>query len=103
MSLVMRSSDDFPISLRASRIFDCGTRFQVWRLLKLDCQRLLQSAVENGVAGGVDEVSDEDAVFLGQLGRRPRMKKQAAGTAAPMMVAITASHSANQDKFLAWR
>ncbi|HXM17078.1 MAG TPA: hypothetical protein VN933_17685 [Candidatus Eremiobacteraceae bacterium] len=31
-------------------------------------QRLFQRAVENGVAGGVDEVGEQYAVFLGELG-----------------------------------
>ena len=41
---------------------------QVWRLLELHRQSLLQSAVENRVAGGVDEVGQQHAVFLTQLG-----------------------------------
>ena len=40
---------------------------QVGRLLQFHCQRLFQRPVENSVAGGVDEVSEQDTVFLGQL------------------------------------
>ena len=44
---------------------------QVRRLLQLHGQRLFERAVEDRVAGGIDEVGEQDAVFLGELGRLP--------------------------------
>src|SRR5580693_649238 len=39
---------------------------QVWRLLQLDRERLLQRVVECRVAGRVDEVGEQDRVAIGQ-------------------------------------
>ena len=34
----------------------------------MHCKRLLERAVEDGIAGGVDEVGDQDAVFFRDFG-----------------------------------
>jgi len=45
-----------------------GEQVQIGRLLELRGQRLLQRAVEDAVAGGVDEVGKQDGVFFSESG-----------------------------------
>ena len=45
-----------------------GNDVQVGRLLQLHSQGLFEGSVEYRIAGGVDEVGEQDAVFLSQLG-----------------------------------
>ena len=54
-----------------------GKQVQVGRLLELDGQRLLQGSVENGIAGGVDEVGEDDGVFFGERVGAAGAKEQA--------------------------
>ena len=53
---------------QAQRCLDPRLRknVQIRRLLQLHRQRLLQRSVEDSVAGGVDEVSQQDGIFFGQ-------------------------------------
>jgi hypothetical protein len=41
---------------------------QKGRLLELDSKGLLQCSIKNRVAGGVDEVGEDDGVFVGKFG-----------------------------------
>ncbi len=46
--------------------FAVGKNVEEGGLFEIDGQRLLQGAVEDRVAGGVDEVGEDDSVFLGE-------------------------------------
>src|SRR5580704_4947133 len=52
---------------------------QVRRLLELHGQSLLQRTVEDRIARGVDEIGEENAVFLRELGGLPGAKEKYSG------------------------
>ncbi len=54
-----------------------GNDAEEGRLLELDDHRLLQGAVEERVAGRIDEIGDDDGVAIGQRRRRPRIEERA--------------------------
>src|SRR4029077_18923835 len=43
-----------------------GKHIQIRRLPQIDSQRFLESAIENGVGGGVYEIRNQDRIFLGE-------------------------------------
>ena len=48
--------------------------FEKWRLLQLDGQTLAERAVENGVAGGINEIGEDDNVLVREFGRRAEVE-----------------------------
>ena len=52
---------------------------QIRRLLQLHCERLLQRTVEDAVAGGIDEIGQQDGILLGQRLGTPRVKEKSGG------------------------
>src|SRR5208282_583253 len=56
-----------------------GQQIQVGGLLELDGEGLLQGSVEHGIAGGVDEVGENDGVFFGEGGGAAGAEEQASG------------------------
>ena len=59
----------------AQRLVDfvVGDNIQKWGLREIDGERLLQRVVENGIAGGVGEIRDDDGIALGEFRGSPRM------------------------------
>ena len=55
-----------------------GRDVQIGRLLKLHRQRLLQRAVEYGIAGGVHKFGEQNGIFFGELLSAVRPRVQAA-------------------------
>ncbi len=58
--------------------FGFGEQVEVGRLLELNGKGLLQSAVENGVAGGIDEFREDYGIFVGERAGVARGEKEAA-------------------------
>src|SRR3974377_2155009 len=56
-----------------------GEKIEIRGLLKLSDEGLFKGAVKNSVASGVDKISDQNSVFLGELGGAAGGEEQAAG------------------------
>ena len=60
--------------------FGVADQLNQWRLFKLDRKRLLQSGIEDRIAGLVSEIGENELVFVGELGsRRCAPEKKASG------------------------
>ena len=55
-------------SHEAERVLNLGfgKQVQIGRLFQLHGEGLFEGAIENGIAGGVDEVGEDDGVFVGE-------------------------------------
>lgn len=52
--------------------FGFGEQIQIRRLLELDGEGLLERAIKDGIAGGVDEIGKDDGVFVRERACVPR-------------------------------